>query len=119
MEASQSTPLSPCLEDLPRDLLPSILKQLPLEIKIKAEASCKMFRGILRDPSEGSSVWETVCLDDPVFEAASPAALAGWAPFNAMLCRFQVIFPSSSRHSTFQHAFFKSAKVHCQLWQAE
>ena len=77
MGAGQSTPLSSCLMDLPEGLLTSILKYLPLQSKIQAQTVCKTFRDILDNPSQGSSVWESVRLDDPVFRAASPAALVG------------------------------------------
>ena len=63
--------------DLPGGLLTSILKHLPLQSKIQAQVVCKTFRDILCNPSQGSSVWGSVSLDDPVFERASPIALAG------------------------------------------
>ena len=64
------------LTDLPEDLLISILKQLPLETKCKAQTVCRMFKDILWKPSQGSFVWESIEVDDPIFEAASPTALA-------------------------------------------
>ena len=63
--------------DLPDGPLTSILTHLPLESKIQAQVVCRTFRDILCNPSQSSSVWGTVRLDDAVFEAASPAALAG------------------------------------------
>ncbi|CAL5224640.1 g7358 [Coccomyxa viridis] len=64
--------------DLPEGLLTTILKQLPLQSKIHAQAVCRMFRDVLCNPAQGSSVWDSIHLEDPVFEAASPTALAGW-----------------------------------------
>ena len=76
-EACQSDPLSACLMDLPEGLLTTILKYLPLQGKIQAQAVCKPFRDILCSPSQGPGVWVGIRLEDPVFEAASPTALAG------------------------------------------
>ena len=63
--------------DLPDGPLTSILRHLPLESKIQAQAVCKTFRDILCNPSGGSGVWGSVRLEDPVFDAASTIALAG------------------------------------------
>ena len=63
--------------ELPESLLTSILRHLPLQSKIHSQATCRTFRNILHNPSRGSSVWESVRLDDSVFEEASPTALAG------------------------------------------
>ncbi len=65
-----------CLTDLPEDLLTSILKQLPLKTKCQAQAVCRMFRDTLSKPYKGSFVWESIQLDDPLLEAASPSELA-------------------------------------------
>lgn len=69
-------PLAACLVTLPNDLLISILKQLPLETKCKAQAVCQTFKNILWKPSQGSFVWDSIQLDNPIFESASPTALA-------------------------------------------
>ena len=76
-EARQSVSSSACFMDLPEGLLTTILKQLPLQSKIHAQAVCRMFRDVLCNPAQGSSVWDSIHLEDPVFEAASPTALAG------------------------------------------
>ena len=65
-----------CLTDLPEDILISILKQQPLKTKCHAQAVCKMFRDILCKPSQGLLVWGAIHLNDPIFAAVSPTALA-------------------------------------------
>ena len=76
-EACQSDSGSVCLMDLPEALLTNILRQLPLQDKCQAQAVCRVFRNILCSPFPGSFTWETISLDHPTFDAASPAALAG------------------------------------------
>ena len=68
------------LPDLPEALLISILNHLPLKSKIHLQAVSREFKDILSKPYRGSAVWETIELDDPVFEKAHPTALAGQAP---------------------------------------
>ena len=62
--------------DLPEELLTSILKQLPLKAKCQAQAVCQTFRDILSKPYKGSLLWESIQIDDPILQAASPYALA-------------------------------------------
>ncbi len=56
------------LLDLPDSLISSVLRQLPTKEKWQAERVCKLFGGILGNPSPGDFVWDTVSLGDLVFQ---------------------------------------------------
>ena len=63
------------LLDLPEGLLSSILKHLSIKSKCQSQLVCRTFRDVLHNPCPGSFVWDTVQLEDPVFEAASSTAM--------------------------------------------
>ena len=69
-----------CLLDLPEGVLLTVLKHLELETKCHLQGVCRIFRAILRNPSKGSFVWQSINVNDQVFRWARPPVLAGQAP---------------------------------------
>ncbi len=59
------------LLDLPDSLISSIVRQIPTKEKCQAESVCRTFRRILGNPSPGDFVWQTVSLEDPIFQRIS------------------------------------------------
>lgn len=68
--------LKPGLLDLPEGVLTSILKLLPVYEKCESQLVCRKFRDIVNSPSKGAYVWDTIHLENPVFDDPSPTELA-------------------------------------------